>query len=99
LRAGVELVETVVGRLRDHQCPPGGALVFIGGVQSGVLRGLLSVVKVHEVTCGVALQGGLVLAVAEVVLVAGVVGVLRAEVVGQLHVRLVAVGGNLNVGP
>jgi hypothetical protein len=99
LGAGVELVEVVVGCLRDHQGPPARPLVCVGGVERGVLSGGLRVVEVQSLTGVVAVECRLVFTGAEVVLVAGIIGVVGAEVVGELHVRLVGVGGDFDVGP
>jgi hypothetical protein len=56
-------------------------------------------VEVHSLTSVIACQGDLVFAGAEVVLVADVIGVVGAEVVGELDVRLVGVGGDFDIGP
>jgi hypothetical protein len=65
LGAGVEVVEVLVGGLRDHdRCPPGLA-VGVCGVQRGVLGAGEIRVEVDPVTGGVSANGGLVLAVTE----------------------------------
>src|ERR1019366_8029417 len=62
LGAGVELVEVLVGGLRDHDRSPSGLAVSVGGVERGVLGAREIRAEVDAVAGGVPTDGGLVLA-------------------------------------